>query len=98
MKHADAAALRGLAELLDQIRIKAGIRERSLGVFYQKSKAFLHFHEDPAGLFADLRAGADFDRFPVNTRREWRVLLNAIDIALSAKRDFQRRATQRDQP
>ena len=29
--------------------------------------SFLHFHEDPKGLFADLRdaAGKDFDRFDV---------------------------------
>jgi hypothetical protein len=42
----------------------------------------LHFHEDPAGLFADLGVGADFDRYPVNTRQEWDVLLAAIDRAI----------------
>ena len=36
-------------------------------MFYRKSQAFLHFHEDPKGLFADLREamGADFERFDV---------------------------------
>jgi len=83
MKHAGVAALHGLSELLEQIRIKEGIKEKSLGVFYRKSKAFLHFHEDPAGLFADLRVGADFDRYPVNTKKDWKALLRAVDRALT---------------
>ena len=68
MKHATAAALAKLAGLLDEIRSKGGINERKPGIFYRKSRAFLHFHEDPAGLFADLRAGDGFDRYPVDTR------------------------------
>jgi len=73
MKHATSAALKCLKEAL---------KEKTPGVFYRKSKAFLHFHEDPAGLFADLRAGVDFDRHPVNTPGEWRALLSAIERAL----------------
>jgi hypothetical protein len=30
---------------------------------------------------ADLSVGADFDRYPVNTKKEWEVLLTAIDQA-----------------
>ena len=82
MKHATGTALAELSELLDQIRIREGLREKNLGVFYRKSKSFLHFHEDPAGLFADLSAGTDFDRYPVNTRQEWNILLAAIDRAI----------------
>jgi hypothetical protein len=82
MKHATAAALQGLSDLLDQIREKEGIKEKKLGIFYKKSKAFLHFHEDPAGLFADLNVAANFDRYPVNTKQEWKVLLKAIDREL----------------
>jgi hypothetical protein len=84
MKHAGGVALHRLSELLEQIRIRDGMREKSLGIFYRRSKAFLHFHEDPAGLFADLRVGADFERYPVNTQNEWKALLNAIDRALAA--------------
>ncbi len=82
MKHASAVALHRLSDLLDQIRLKGGIQERKLGIFYRKSKSFLHFHEDPAGLFADLRVGADFERYPVNGREQWKVLLTAIDRTL----------------
>jgi hypothetical protein len=84
MKHAGAAALRDLSELLEQIRSKDGIKEKKLGIFYRHSKSFLHFHEDPAGLFADLSVGADFTRYPVNSKKEWRALLAAIDRALAA--------------
>jgi hypothetical protein len=84
MKHATAAALQHLSELLDGIRIKAGVREKGFGIFYRKSKSFLHFHEDPAGLFADLNGGTNFDRYPVNTEQERQTLLSAIDRALDS--------------
>ena len=84
MKHAGNEALRGLADLLDRIRLKGGLKEKKPGIFYRKSKAFLHFHEDPAGFFADLNAGTNFDRYPVNSEREWAALLLAIDRALKA--------------
>ena len=83
MKHATSATLETLSELLAQIRVKGGLKERKLGVFYRKSRSFLHFHEDPAGLFADLTVGDGFDRYPVNTQSEWRALLSAIDDVLS---------------
>ena len=82
MKHATSAALASLAELLGQIRARDGLREKKLGVFYRRSRSFLHFHEDPAGMFANLRVGERFDRYPVNTRKEWSVLLDAVDRAI----------------
>lgn len=67
MKHASAAALDELETLLDDLRKRPGLKERSRGVFYRKGRAFLHFHEDPRGLFADIRAAAgdDFERIDV---------------------------------
>jgi len=55
-----------------------GLTEKKRGTFYRKSSAFLHFHEDPAGLFADVRDGDDWKRFPVNTAREQRTLLGRV--------------------
>jgi hypothetical protein len=83
MKHATDKALERLSDLLDRIRAKDGIREKKTGVFYRGSKAFLHFHEDPAGMFADLRVGEEFERLPVNTAEEQKVFLSAIDRTLS---------------
>jgi hypothetical protein len=83
MKHAGAKALQGLSDLLDQIRQRQGLKERKLGIFYRKSKSFLHFHEDPAGIFADLTEGDTFDRYPVNSAKDRRALLAAIDRILA---------------
>ncbi len=72
MKHASEHALDELEALLAALRPLGGMVERKRGVFYRKSKAFLHFHEDPKGLFADLRnAGDDFDRLEVTAEAAW---------------------------
>ena len=75
MKHASQTALDQLEPLLAELRT-LGLTEKSRGVFYRKSRAFLHFHEDPKGLFADIRdaAGLDFDRLDV-TRAAGQALL-----------------------
>lgn len=67
MKHASAATLDVLEPLLAEIRALPGLVEKSRGIFYRKGRAFLHFHEDPKGLFADVRdaQGADFERIDV---------------------------------
>jgi hypothetical protein len=55
-----------------------GLTEKSRGVFYRKSKAFLHFHEDSTGLYADVRLGPEFNRFRVETDGEREALLAQI--------------------
>jgi hypothetical protein len=82
VKHASRPALERLGGLLEQIRLRDGIKEPKFGVFYRRTRSFLHFHEDPAGLFADLNAGGSFERYPVNTRDEQETLLTALDRAL----------------
>jgi hypothetical protein len=82
MKHANAAALAELGDLLSALRARPGLREPRPGVFYRKGKAWLHFHEDKTGLFADLRADAEWERFRVSDPDERVGLLAAIDRAL----------------
>ena len=65
MKHAGAEALDVLEPLLARLRATGLLKERSRGTFYLKSRAFLHFHEDPAGLFADVRPGEEWIRLAV---------------------------------
>ena len=67
MKHAGKEALDALEPLLGSLRVLPGLKEKSRGSFYAKSRAFLHFHEDPKGLFADIRdeTGGDFERLDV---------------------------------
>jgi hypothetical protein len=88
MKHAGAATLQQLSDLLDQIRQRQPLKEKKLGIFYLKSKSFLHFHEDPAGLFADISSGDEFRRYPVNTTKQRQALLMAIDRALKQVRTW----------
>ncbi len=79
MRHAGPAALDRLEPLLSELRTIAGLTERSRGVFYCRSRAFLHFHEDPAGLFADIRDGGDdFTRIPVDRPDQWRDLIARV--------------------
>ena len=83
MKHAGSEALSALGGLLDEIRSREGLVERRPGVFYCKGRAFLHFHEDPSGLHADMRSGAAWERVRVETRAERQALLSRLGEALS---------------
>ncbi len=78
MKHATASALDRLTGLLAQIRQAQPLKEKSRGVFYCRAKAFLHFHEDPAGLFADIRTGADWERMPIDSKADRARLLRRV--------------------
>jgi hypothetical protein len=85
MKHAGDEALDRLEDLLDGIRGLPGLKERTRGSFYWRGSAFLHFHEDPEGLFADLKVGAEWERFPAGTRPQRDVLLEKVVRALKGK-------------
>jgi N-acetylglutamate synthase-like GNAT family acetyltransferase len=82
VRHARAPALDELEPLLQQLRHQPGLVERSRGVFYRASRAFLHFHEDPSGLHADVRLGDDFERVRVETDDERTVLLTRVRAVL----------------
>jgi hypothetical protein len=83
MKHAGGKALEALGGLLADIRRQESLVERSPGVFYRKGRAFLHFHEDPTGLHADLRPGAEWERRRVETAAERRAFMSLLRDALS---------------
>ena len=79
MKHAGPQALTELSSLLAEIRQLPGLVEHKPGIFYRRSTAFLHFHEDPAGLFADVKLGGPkFHRLRVSNEEERRKLIEAI--------------------
>ena len=80
MKHAGAAALDALEPLLARVRALPGLKEKARGTFYRKSRAVLHFHEDPAGLFADVRlSGDDFTRMRVTDPAEQEALARLLE-------------------
>ena len=86
MRHATPGALDRIEPLLAGLRALDGLREKSRGTFYRGSSAFLHFHEDPAGIFADVKlAGAEFTRLRATTAAEQRRLLGAVRRALASR-------------
>ena len=79
VKHAGAAALGVLSDLLEMLRTRTALVEKRPGIFYLKGKAFLHFHEDRAGLFADVRDGGDWHRLPADSAGERAEILALVD-------------------
>ena len=73
------------SQFLATLRAIDGMNEQRPGVFYRKSRAFLHFHEDPTGLHADLRTAdhGDFVRTRVETKAEQSKLIETITSALA---------------
>lgn len=98
MKHAQSDALDGIGPLLIEIRRVASLAERKRGVFYRKSSAFLHFHEDSAGIFADLRDSAGWLRLPVNSASERRDLLRRIRALVQQEEQPQAPPSRRGPP
>ena len=84
MRHAGPAALDELEPLLEQLRRIAGLTEKKRGTFYRGSRAFLHFHEDQSGPYADVRFAEEFERRRVRTQAERRALLRTVETALRA--------------
>ena len=78
MRHAGEETLDLLEDLLREVRKHTALRERRRGAFYRKSVGILHFHEDPAGLFADLKVDGEWRRFSINSRAEQKALLKEL--------------------
>lgn len=80
MKHAGEAALDALEPVLAAVRAAGmpALVERSRGTFYRRGSAILHFHEDEAGLFADLKVDGAWSRARVVTARERAAFLAAV--------------------
>ena len=84
MKHARPGALDQLEPILEEIRRLEGVREKKRGSFSCRSVGFLHFHEDPAGFFADLKVGDDYLRLPINSKAQTRIFLRRAASAVAA--------------
>ncbi len=93
MKHAGPSTLHDLADLLAAIRRVPGLVEKETGIFYTRAGAYLHFHDDPNGVFADVKLGFSgagagagaggargrrFERFAVDTDDCRRALMQRI--------------------
>lgn len=76
-------ALDELEPMLQALRAVPGLTERSRGVFYRGSKAFLHFHEDPSGHHVDVRFSTEFERHRVETAAEQQAVVALVRNALA---------------
>jgi len=84
MKHATPATLAALQPLLLELRTLPGLVERTPGAFYRRSKAFLHFHEDPSGLYADVKLDAAvFTRCCISSPQQQDELLQRVRRCLA---------------
>jgi hypothetical protein len=80
VRHATPDDLVPTEPFLSALRALPGLVERTPGCFYRHSRGFLHFHDDPSGLYADVRLvpDQDFVRRRVQTRAEQQSLLRAV--------------------
>jgi hypothetical protein len=62
MAHCPYERLADLETLFDDVRAWAGIREPKPGIFYCKSKPFLHFHIKDDARWADVRSAGAWER------------------------------------
>jgi hypothetical protein len=87
VRHITATRLGDLQPLLVQMRELDGLVERTPGVFYRRSRAFLHFHEHGDDIYADVRlSGDEFDRVKVTTASEQRRFVTRVRAWHDAQR------------
>ena len=83
MKHATSETIASIEPLIDKIRAIAGLKEKKPGIFYYKSSAFLHFHEDGDRVYADVKlVPPKFERMPVSSRNQQDKLLRKIKASV----------------
>jgi hypothetical protein len=86
VRHARPQDLDRLEGLLAELRTLPGLVEKKRGVFYLKSRSFLHFHEDPKGMFADIGGppNGEFERIDVTEATGQAALMAAARARLTA--------------
>lgn len=86
MRHARDEDLDRIEPLLVRLRQLGTLKERKRGCFYFKSRGFVHFHEDPKGMFADLRQvdARDDRRMKVDTLKEQDALVTQARKVLTS--------------
>jgi hypothetical protein len=70
MGHTKPEMLADIAKELDVIRRLEGIKERSPGVFYYKSIAFLHFHDKDGERWADVKSLRGYRKVDIEFRAD----------------------------
>ncbi len=88
MKHAGQSSLDKLEPFLRQLRKLEGLKEKKRGSFYRNGprgwRNFIHFHEDPAGLFADVSFAQGDERIECSKAAQKANLLRRIRAEFSS--------------
>jgi hypothetical protein len=86
MRHARPHDLDRLEDVLNELRTLPGLVEKKRGIFYRKGRAFLHFHEDPKGMFADIGGppNGEFERIDVTEAAGQAMLMASARARLTA--------------
>jgi hypothetical protein len=84
VRHATPDDLEEVRSLIERLRAVPSLVEHKPGTFYRRSRAFLHFHQDPSGMYVDVRLDdkKDFERFRVTTAKERARLLGLVRRAV----------------
>jgi hypothetical protein len=87
VRHISPGRLDELEPLLGDLRALDGLNEKKRGVFYIRSKAFLHFHEDgDDDYYADVKLdGVMFERLRVTTKSEQQRLVRLVRATLDRR-------------
>jgi hypothetical protein len=77
-----------LTKLVDALRATDGltVKGKSQSTFYIGTKPFLHFHDGPGGLEADVKWADRFVREPVETHAQRVALLKRVHAHLAGGR------------
>ncbi len=86
MRHARDEDLDRLEDLLVVLRGVDEITEKRRGVFSRKSAAFLHFHADPTGMYADIRTTDGWRRYPLSSAAQRRSMMADARAVLAGRR------------
>jgi hypothetical protein len=78
-----STTLNCIALLLNVLRAHPALDEVRPAAFHFNGRDFIHFHEEPEGIFADVRLAKGRVRMPVSTRFEQAELLESIERKLS---------------
>lgn len=93
------ATLDRIAPLLEELRAHPALSEVRPTEFELDGREFLHFHEQPDGVVADVRLAEGRVSMPVSSRSEQAELLERIDHSLESlearARDRRRRGRGR---
>ena len=73
------ATLECITPLLEVLRAYPELREVRPTAFHLNGRDFIHFHDEPEGIFADVHLSKGRVRMPVSTRSEQSELLERIE-------------------